>query len=61
MCLPGASAHSPEDEVTALAWGGDGWFFTGHVSGFLRAWQLPRAEGNSEEDEEEGDPGPEEE
>jgi WD40 repeat protein len=38
---PGAEARSPGDEVTAVVWGRDGWFFSAHLSGFLRGWQFP--------------------
>jgi WD40 repeat protein len=44
LCLPGVAAPLPgdrEDEATALIWGPDGKVFVGHVSGTLRAWNLP--------------------
>ena len=39
--------------MTALAFGRTGLLYTGHVSGFVRAWELPVDDGEDDEEEEE--------
>lgn len=52
VCLPAHCcvrlAGTAGDEATALVFGRDGLLYTGHISGMVRAWELPVADGSDD-------------
>ncbi|KAI3436773.1 hypothetical protein D9Q98_006185 [Chlorella vulgaris] len=48
---PGAIALTGGDEVTALIFARNGLLYTGHISGVVRAWELPVGGSSSSDDE----------